>query len=156
MFLAFNQAPLRGETELHVSRERVLFSLTKLNATIKKWERIRVELQYSNLFLFWMGGKYDCLTSGFEWYYSNFIKSLRYHTHSDWPRRVFAWQYVKKVLTSRCFAFSMLITQAQIWKRFLSLKLNKFTLFPHSFVGWNLKNLYKQAVSIFFSLKLTF
>ena len=35
-------------------------------------------------------------------------------------------------------------------KNFFSLKLNKFTLFTHSLVGWILENLYKQAVSIFF------
>ena len=41
-------------------------------------------------------------------------------------------------------------------KKFSCSKLDKFTLFTHSFVSWNLENLYKQAVSIFFSLKLTF
>ena len=35
-------------------------------------------------------------------------------------------------------------------KKFLSSNIDKFTLFTHSFVGWNLENLYKQAVSIFF------
>ena len=38
---------------------------------------------------------------------------------------------------------------------FLSSKLDKVTLFTHSFVGWNLEHLYKQDVSLFFSLKLT-
>ena len=32
---------------------------------------------------------------------------------------------------------------------FLSWKLDKFTLFTHS-LGWNLENLYKHAVPIFF------
>ena len=36
-------------------------------------------------------------------------------------------------------------------EKFLSLKLNKFTLFTHSFVGWHLENLYKEDVSIFFA-----
>ena len=36
-------------------------------------------------------------------------------------------------------------------KKFLSSKLNKVTLFTHSFVGWHLENLYKEAVSIFFA-----
>ena len=40
-------------------------------------------------------------------------------------------------------------------KKFFSSKLDKFTLFTHSFVGWNLENLDKQAMSILFSLKLT-
>ena len=60
------------------------------------------------------------------------------------------------VVTSRCFTFRALITQAKNLKKFLSSKLDKFTLFTHSFVGWNLELLYKQAVSILFSLKLTF
>ena len=37
-------------------------------------------------------------------------------------------------------------------KKFLNSKLDKFTLFTHSFVSWYLENLYKQAMSIFFSL----
>ena len=36
----------------------------------------------------------------------------------DWPRGVFAWQYINMVVTSRGFAFRALITQAGIWKRF--------------------------------------
>ena len=35
-------------------------------------------------------------------------------------------------------------------KKVLSSKLDKVTLFTHSFVGWNLEHLYKQAVSFFF------
>ena len=49
----------------------------------------------------------------------------------------------------KMFAFSALVTQARIWKSFLSSKLDKVTLFTHSFVGWNLENLYKQAVEFF-------
>ena len=37
-------------------------------------------------------------------------------------------------------------------KKFSSSKLDKFTLFSHSFVGWNLENGYKESVSIFFRL----
>ena len=37
---------------------------------------------------------------------------------SDWPRGVFAWEYVNMVVTSRCFACRVLITQARIWKSF--------------------------------------
>ena len=36
----------------------------------------------------------------------------RYH------RRVVAWDYVNMVVASICFAFGVLITQAQIWKSF--------------------------------------
>ena len=35
-------------------------------------------------------------------------------------------------------------------KKYSSSKLHKFTLFTHSFVGWNLENRYKESVSIFF------
>ena len=38
-------------------------------------------------------------------------------------------------------------------KKFSSSKLDKFTLFTHSFVGWNLENHYKQGVSIFLCLR---
>ena len=55
-----------------------------------------------------------------------------------------------------CFAFRALITQARVWKSFSRSKLHKFTLFTHSFVAWNLKNLFKQAVSTFFRLSWHF
>ena len=58
------------------------------------------------------------------------------------------------VVASTCFR--ALITQARNLKMFSSSKLDKFTLFAHSFVGCNLENRYKEGVSIFFSLKLTF
>ena len=35
---------------------------------------------------------------------------------------------------------------------FLSSKFDKFTLFTHSFVGWNLENLYRQAVQVSFDV----
>ena len=57
--------------------------------------------------------------------------------------------HVNMVVTSRCFAFHPLITQARIWKRFWVEKLDKFTLL--TLVRWNLKNLKKHAVSIFFA-----
>ena len=55
------------------------------------------------------------------------------------------------VVASKCFAFRALITQAQIWKSF-----DTFTLFTHSLVGWNLENLWKHAVSIWFRLSWHF
>ena len=61
------------------------------------------------------------------------------------------------VVASKCFAFRALITQAQIWKSFqVHVKFDKFTLFTHSFVDWNLENRYKQGVSIFFRLSWNF
>ena len=38
--------------------------------------------------------------------------------------------------------------------KFFSWKLNKFTLFTHSLVAWNLGNLCKQAVSIFLCFEM--
>ena len=43
---------------------------------------------------------------------------IKYSTRSDWPRGVFAWEYVNMVVMSRCFTFNVLITQAWIWKSF--------------------------------------
>ena len=54
------------------------------------------------------------------------------------------------------FCFSSANHASTNLKTFLSSRLDKFTLSTHSFVGWNLENLYKQAVSILFSLKLIF
>ena len=75
---------------------------------------------------------------------------------SDWLRGVFAWEYVNMVVASTCFAFLALITQARIWKSFQVQKLDKFTLFTHSFVGWNLENRCEESVSIFFRLSWDF
>ena len=41
-------------------------------------------------------------------------------------------------------------------KKLSSSKLDKFTLFTHSFVGWNLENRYKEGVSIFLRLSWHF
>ena len=40
--------------------------------------------------------------------------------------------------------------------KFLSTKLDKFTLFTYSFIGWNLEHLYKKALSILFCLNWHF
>ena len=60
------------------------------------------------------------------------------------------------VVASSCLAFRALITHARILKKFSSSKLDKFTLFTHSFVGWNLENRYKEGVSIFLRLSWHF
>ena len=49
-------------------------------------------------------------------------------------------------MTLRCFAFRALIRQARTRQ--------VYTLFTQSFVGWNLENLYKQAVTTFFARKI--
>ena len=56
------------------------------------------------------------------------------------------------VVASSCLAFRALITQVRILKKFLSSKLDKFTLFTHSFVDWNTENRYKEGESIFLRL----
>ena len=50
----------------------------------------------------------------------------------------------------KLFGFSCPNHASMNLKKFSSSKLNKFTLFTHSFVGWNLENRYKESVSIFF------
>ena len=54
----------------------------------------------------------------------------------------------------KMFCFSRANHASTNLKKFLSSKLDKFTIFTYSFVSWNLEHLYKQAVSILFTLKL--
>ena len=54
------------------------------------------------------------------------------------------------------FCFSRADHASTNLKKFSSSKLDKFTLFTHSFVGWNLENRYKESVSIFFRLSWHF
>ena len=54
----------------------------------------------------------------------------------------------------KMFCFSRANHASTNLKTFLSSKLDKFAIFTYSFVSWNLEHLYKQAVSILFSLKL--
>ena len=56
------------------------------------------------------------------------------------------------VVASSCLAFRALITQAPNLKKFSSSKLDKFTLFTHSFVGRNMENRCKEGESIFLRL----
>ena len=56
----------------------------------------------------------------------------------------------------KLFGFSCANHASTNLKKFSSSKLDKFTLFTHSFVGWNLENRYKESVSIFFCLSWHF
>ena len=56
----------------------------------------------------------------------------------------------------KLFGFSRANHASTNLKKFSSSKLDKFTLFTHSFVGWNLENRYKEGVSIFFRLSWHF
>ena len=63
---------------------------------------------------------------------------------AEWrvPLRVCKHGYDVKI-----FCFSRTTYHASTnWKTFLSWKLDKFTLFTYSFVGWNLENLYKDLL----------
>ena len=54
------------------------------------------------------------------------------------------------------FCFSRANHASTDLTKFLSWKLDTFTLFTHFLVGWNLENLQKHAVSIFFRLSWHF
>ena len=56
----------------------------------------------------------------------------------------------------KLFCFSRANHASTNLKKFSSSKLDKFTLFTHSFVGWNLENRYKEGVLIFFRLSWQF
>ena len=56
----------------------------------------------------------------------------------------------------KMFCFSRASHASTNLKKFSSSKLHKFTLFTHSFVGWNLENRCKEGVSIFFRLSWHF
>ena len=70
-------------------------------------------------------------------------------------RRVYIVWTCKLGSDVRMFCFSCANHASTNFKKFLSWKLNKFTLFTYSLVGWNLENLYKICCVNFFSLKLT-
>ena len=52
------------------------------------------------------------------------------------------------------FCFSRANHASTNLKQLSSSKLDKFTLFTHSFVGWILENRYKEGVSIFFRIRI--
>ena len=56
----------------------------------------------------------------------------------------------------KMFCFSRANNASTNLKKFSSSKLDIFTLFTHSSVGWNLENHYKEGVSIFFRLSWQF
>ena len=56
----------------------------------------------------------------------------------------------------KLFGFSRANHASTNLKKFSSSKLDKFTLFTHSFVGWNLENRCEESVSIVFRLSWDF
>ena len=67
-----------------------------------------------------------------------FIKQLRKYARSDWPKGVFAWEYINMVVTSRCFAFRALTTQARNWKSFWVKKSTSLLQLIFNVYHWNL------------------
>ena len=55
----------------------------------------------------------------------------------------------------KMFCFSRANHSSTNLKKFSSSKLDKFTLFTHSFFGWNLKNRYKEGVRVDFFFRLS-
>ena len=72
---------------------------------------------------------------------------------SDWRVCI---RVCKHVVMSRCFCFLHVNHTSMNLKKFLSWKHDKFTLFTHSLLSWNLENLYKPAASTFFRLSWHF
>ena len=56
----------------------------------------------------------------------------------------------------KMFYFSRANHASTNLKKFSSSKFDKFTLFTHSFVGWNMENRYKEGESIFLRLSWHF
>ena len=56
----------------------------------------------------------------------------------------------------KLFGFSRANHASTNLKKFSSSKLDKFALFTHSFVGWNMENRYKEGESIFLRLSWHF
>ena len=56
----------------------------------------------------------------------------------------------------KSFDFSRANHASTNLKTFSSSKLDKFTFFTHSFLGWKLENRYKESMSIFFRLSWHF
>ena len=70
-------------------------------------------------------------------------------------KRSFCVRVCKHGCGVKMFCFSRANHASTDLKKFSTSKLNKFTLFTHSFVGWNLENRYK-GVSIIFCLRWHF
>ena len=87
---------------------------------------------------------------------SNYVRILRDQTCYWKSDTGICLRVCKHRCDVKMFFFSRANHASTNLKKFLSSKLDKFTLFTHSLVSWSLENLYKQAVWILFSLKLTF
>ena len=88
--------------------------------------------------------------------YSNYCWShIKYYKITKIVRAL--WLAERSVCTRVCkhgcgvklFGFSRANHASTNLKKFSSSKLDKFTLFTHSFVGWNLENRYLEGASVF-------
>ena len=77
--------------------------------------------------------------------------------HALWlAERLVCMRVCKHGCGVKMFYFSSANHPSTNLKKFSSSKLNKFTLFTHSFVCWNLENSCKEDVSIFLRLSWHF
>ena len=75
-----------------------------------------------------------------------FIYKISKIVHTLWlAKRSVCVRVCKHSCDVKMFCFSRANHTSTNLKKFLSSKLDEFTLFTHSFVGWNLENLYKQT-----------
>ena len=94
----------------------------------------------------------------FHWcLYNKYIYKITKIVHALWlAERSVCIRVCKHGCGVKLFGFLHANHASTNLKNFPSSKLNKFTLFIHSFVGWNLENHYKEGVSIFLRLSWHF
>ena len=86
--------------------------------------------------------------SGMEW--NSFVYKITKIVRALWlAERSVCMTVCKHGCGVKLFGFSRANHASTNLNKFSSSKLDKFTLFTHSFVGWNLENPYKEGVSIF-------
>ena len=94
----------------------------------------------------------------FHWcLYNKYIYKITKIVHALWlAERSVCIRVCKHGCGVKLFGFLHANHASTNLKNFSSSKLDKFTLFIHSFVGWNLENRYKEGVSIFLRLSWHF
>ena len=93
----------------------------------------------------------------FHWCLCNKYNKITKIVHALWlAERSVCIRVCKHGCGVKLFGFLHANHASTNLKNFSSSKLDKFTLFIHSFVGWNLENRYKEGVSIFLRLSWHF
>ena len=86
-----------------------------------------------------------------------FIYKISKIVHTLWlAKRSVCVRVCKHSCDVKMFCFSRANHASTNLKKFLSSKLDEFTLFTHSFVGWNMENRDKEGESIFLRLSWHF